>query len=99
LRRENEGRNALSVPDKALISVQGTYSVGVVGDGNKVHLRRVELGPSVNGVRLVSSGIREGDRVVVDGVQKISDGAVVNAKPAPEATASAAGIQPATANY
>jgi membrane fusion protein, multidrug efflux system len=98
LRREHEGKNAISVPDKALISVQGTYSVGVVGDGNKVQLRRVEVGPSVNGMRLVSSGVREGERVVVDGVQKISDGTVVNAKPAPEATASAAGVPTATAN-
>jgi membrane fusion protein, multidrug efflux system len=90
LQRQSEGKNVLAVPDKALISVQGTYSVGVVGEGNKVQLRRVEVGPSVNGLRLVSSGVREGDHVVVDGVQKISDGAVVNAKPAPEATASAA---------
>lgn len=90
LRRQNEGKNVLAVPEKALISVQGTYSVGVVGDGNKVHLRRIEVGPSVNGLRVVSSGVREGDHVVIDGVQKISDGAVVDAKPAPEATASAA---------
>lgn len=89
VRREHEGNNALAVPDRALISVQGTYSVGVVGAGNKVQLRRVELGPSANGTRLVSSGIQEGERVVVDGVQKISDGAVVDAKPAPVATASA----------
>lgn len=90
LRREGEGKNALSVPDKALISVQGQYSVGVVGDGNKVSMKRVDVGPSVNGTRLVTSGINEGDKVVVDGVQKISDGAVVTPKPAPEATASAA---------
>jgi hypothetical protein len=45
----------------------------------------------------VSSGVREGDRVVVDGVQKISDGTVVNAKPAPEATASAADTPAKTA--
>jgi membrane fusion protein (multidrug efflux system) len=90
LQREHEGKNALAVPEKALISVQGTFSVGVVGEGNKVQLRRVELGPSVNGVRVVLNGIREGERIVVDGVQKISDGAVVDAKPAPVATASAA---------
>jgi membrane fusion protein (multidrug efflux system) len=89
LRRENEGKNALAVPDRALISVQGTYSVGVVVDGNKIQLRRVELGPSVNGTRLVLAGIEPGEHVVVDGVQKISDGAVVDAKPAPVATASA----------
>lgn len=100
LRRQHEGDNVLSVPDRALISVQGTYSVGVVGSDSKVQLRRVEVGPSVNGLRLVSSGVREGDRVVVDGVQKISDGTLVNAKPAPEATASAAGTATKTAaNY
>jgi membrane fusion protein (multidrug efflux system) len=44
----------------------------------------------VNGMRLIAKGVAEGDRVVVDGVQKISDGAVVDAQPAPEATASAA---------
>ncbi|HET6333113.1 MAG TPA: efflux RND transporter periplasmic adaptor subunit [Polyangiales bacterium] len=92
LRRENEGKNALTVPDKALISVQGTFSVGVIGEGNKVQLRRIEVGPSANGLRLVSSGIKEGEKIVVEGVQKISDGAVVNAKPAPEATASAADL-------
>jgi membrane fusion protein (multidrug efflux system) len=70
-------------PEKALISVQGTYSVGVVGPDNKVTLRRVEVGPSVSGIRVVTSGIAEGDRIVVDGVQKISDGALVDPKPAP----------------
>jgi membrane fusion protein (multidrug efflux system) len=91
LRREGEGKNVLVVPEKALVSVQGTYSVGVVGQDNKIQMRRIEVGPSVTGLRLVMSGVQEGEHVVVDGVQKISDGAVVNAKPAPVASATSEG--------
>jgi hypothetical protein len=82
------------VPEKALVSIQGAYSVGVVGPDNKVQLHRVEVGPSVQGLRIVTSGIAEGDRVVVDGVQKISDGAAVDPKPVPPAQAYA-GPEPA----
>lgn len=90
LRNPNEGRDVLVVPDKALISVQGSYSVGVIGADDKVQLRRVELGPSAQGERVVTKGLKEGERVVVEGVQKISDGAKVAPEAAPEATASAA---------
>lgn len=78
MRRQNEGKDALLVPEKALISVQGTYSVGVIGQKNKVELRRVELGPSAQGQRVVLAGLSEGERIVVEGVQKISEGALVN---------------------
>lgn len=87
IRRRDVGQGALVVPEKALISVQGTYSVGVVGSDNKVQLRRLEVGPSVQGLRIVEKGIGEGDRVVVEGVQKISDGALVDPKAAPDAPA------------
>jgi len=83
MRRQNEGKDALLVPEKALISVQGTYSVAVIGPDNKVHLRRVELGPSAQGQRVVSSGISDGDRIVVEGVQKVSEASLVNPVQAP----------------
>jgi membrane fusion protein (multidrug efflux system) len=76
-----EGRAVLVVPEKALIPVQGTYSVGVVGPDDKVQLRRVDVGPSVQGLRVVEKGVVEGDRIVVEGVQKITDGAQVVPKP------------------
>ncbi len=77
MKRQNEGKDALLVPEKALISTQGTYSVGVIGPDNKVHLHRVELGPSAQGQRVVIAGVTEGDRIVVEGVQKISEGTFV----------------------
>jgi membrane fusion protein, multidrug efflux system len=85
LRREGAGDAALVVPEKALLQVQGTYSLGVVGPDNKVQLRRVEVGPNAGGVRIVTKGVGAGDRVVVEGVQKVSDGATVNPQPAPPA--------------
>jgi membrane fusion protein (multidrug efflux system) len=89
IRRLDLGANALVVPERALIQVQGTYSLAVVGPGDKVQLRRVEVGPAAGGSRIVSSGVQAGERVVVDGVQKVSDGATVVAALAPPPAADA----------
>jgi membrane fusion protein, multidrug efflux system len=82
--RQDAGRGVIAVPERALINVQGSYSVGVVGPDNKVQLRKVDVGASVKGVRIVDKGLAEGDRIVVDGVQRISDGALVDPRPAPD---------------
>jgi len=83
LKRQDAGHDVLVVPEKALVSVQGTYSVGMVGADNRIHMRQVAVGPTTNGVTVVMSGVAEGDRIVVDGVQRISDGALVDPKPEP----------------
>ena len=54
--------------------MQGTYSLAVVGADSKVKLRRVEVGPAAGPSRVIASGVEAGERVVVDGVQKVSDG-------------------------
>jgi len=77
IRRTDAGANALLVPEKALIQVQGSYSLAVVGAGNKVTLRRVEVGPVAGTSRIVTSGISAGEQVVAEGVQKVSDGMTV----------------------
>jgi membrane fusion protein (multidrug efflux system) len=99
--RPEAGRAVLVVPEKALISVQGTFSVGVVGPDDKVHLRRLDVGASVRGLRVVEKGVTEGDRIVVEGVQKITDGAQVVPKTASEPASSSAAsavTPPATKN-
>jgi membrane fusion protein (multidrug efflux system) len=83
IQREDQGKAALTVPERALINVQGSYSVAVVGTDHKVKLRQVELGPPSKGLRIVQSGLNEGENIVVDGVQKVTEGALVNPKPAP----------------
>jgi membrane fusion protein, multidrug efflux system len=97
IKRRDAGQGVLAVPEKALVSVQGTYSLGVVGPDDKVSLRRVEVGPSVDGMRVIQKGISEGEIIVVEGVQKISDGATVDPKPAPPAAvASSSGPPPSS---
>jgi membrane fusion protein (multidrug efflux system) len=80
--RREAGDKALVVPESALLQMQGTYSVAVVGADNKVSLRRIEVGPGAGTLRVVASGVREGERIVLDGVQKVSDGALVTPRPA-----------------
>jgi membrane fusion protein, multidrug efflux system len=77
IQRTDQGKAALVVPERALISVQGSFSLGVVGQDQRVHLRQVELGAASGGLRIVTKGVSEGDRVVVDGLQRISDGSLV----------------------
>jgi membrane fusion protein (multidrug efflux system) len=90
MRRRDVGAQALVVPDASLIQVQGTYSLAVVGADNKVKLRRVEVGPAAGPSRIITSGVDLGDRVVVDGVQKATDGATVVVDAPPPATATTA---------
>jgi membrane fusion protein (multidrug efflux system) len=75
--RVHEGHDVLTVPEKALVAVQGTYSVAVVGNDNKVALKHVELGARADGRRVVVSGVQEGDRIVVEGTQRTADGMLV----------------------
>jgi RND family efflux transporter MFP subunit len=97
IRRENEGKDAIVVPEKALVSVQGSYSVAVIGDGNKIQLRRIEVGAAASGFRLVTKGLAGGEKIVIDGLQRVADGAVVDPHPAPPPSGvAAAGTAPTT---
>jgi membrane fusion protein (multidrug efflux system) len=83
--RDSEGKNVVVVPERSLVAVQGQFSVAVVnatGDIHKVKLQRVQLGPTIDGMRVVQSGLGGGEQIVVDGLQRISDGAAVNPHPA-----------------
>ncbi|HEY8091535.1 MAG TPA: efflux RND transporter periplasmic adaptor subunit [Polyangiaceae bacterium] len=91
IRRTEAGHDELVVPERALIAVQGAYSVAVVGADGKVQLHKVELGPASQGMQIVTRGVVEGDRVVVEGVQKVADGTVVDARPAPAGSAAPLG--------
>ena len=83
MRRGDVGSGALVVPDKALVQVQGSYSLAVVGADSKVKLKRVEVGQVAGPLRIIKSGVSAGERVVVEGVQKVSDGTLVVAQVAP----------------
>jgi membrane fusion protein (multidrug efflux system) len=88
--RPNEGRAVLVVPERALASVQGTYSLAVVRPDDTIELRRVTLGPSTEGMRVVDSGVSEGDRIVVEGLSRAKNGTKVTPKAAPASSSSPA---------
>jgi RND family efflux transporter MFP subunit len=73
---------ALLIPQRAVQELQGTYQVAVVGADNKVAMRTVKAGPRVGTSWVIDEGLQPGERVVVEGLQKVRDGATVNPKPA-----------------
>ncbi len=72
----------IAIPRTAVLSDQQGSYVWVVGDGNKVEQRRIQLGQSTPDTAVISAGLKEGETVVVDGVQRVRPGIVVNPAPA-----------------
>jgi RND family efflux transporter MFP subunit len=72
--------NALLVPQTAITKSQGVDTVYVIGKDSKVELRSVTLGPQYQQSFIVQSGLKAGERVIVEGVQKVSPGEKVSAK-------------------
>lgn len=69
--------NALLVPETAIGNDQSKRFVFVVGQGDKAEYREVTLGSTVSGQRVIASGLKSGDRVILDGLQKLAPGAAV----------------------
>jgi RND family efflux transporter MFP subunit len=74
-------KGAALVPQRAVADVQGTYLVAVVGSDNKVSMRPVKPGARVGVMWVIDEGLKPGERVVAEGIQKVRQGLVVNPKP------------------
>ncbi|PYI47332.1 MAG: efflux transporter periplasmic adaptor subunit [Verrucomicrobia bacterium] len=72
--------NALVVPQEAVTELQGNFQVAVVDQDNKVSIRPVKTGERIGPLWQVTDGLKPGDRVVVQGVQKAREGATVTVK-------------------
>ena len=70
-------KDAILVPQRAVSELQATYSVGVVTPDNKVEIRPVRTGPRIGGLWLIESGLKPGDRVIVEGLLKVRNGSLV----------------------
>src|SRR3984893_17163517 len=75
-------RDAMLVPQKAVSELQGTYQLAVVGTENKVSIRAVKLGDRVGPMWIVESGVKPGELVIVEGLQKVQNGSTVKIKQA-----------------
>jgi membrane fusion protein, multidrug efflux system len=70
-------KNGILIPQRCVVELQGKYSVYVVGDGDKVQTREVKAGPKIKQFWLITEGLRAGEHVVYEGLQRAKDGAVV----------------------
>jgi membrane fusion protein (multidrug efflux system) len=77
---------ALLVPQRAVTELQGTYQAAVVGSDNKVALRPIKVGERVGAMWIIESGVRRGEFVIVEGLQKVRDGSLVKIKQSTPAT-------------
>jgi len=78
--------NAIVVPQKAVGNLQGQSQMALVGADNKVSIRNVVPGAQIGSDWIIKSGINPGDRIVVQGLQRVKDGMVVNPTPYTETT-------------
>jgi RND family efflux transporter MFP subunit len=76
---------ALLVPQAAVNQQQGTYQVTVIGPDNRAQIRTAEVGPKVDALWVIKTGLKPGERVVAVGAEKTKEGGLVNPTPYKEA--------------
>jgi len=79
--KTGDNKGALLVPQVAVIEVQSAYQVVVVGSDNKVSFRPVKVGDRVGNNWIITEGMQMGEKVVVEGFQRVRAGMTVNTEP------------------
>ena len=73
--------NAIVIPQRCLTELQGQYSAMVVSEGNTVEIRPVTIGQRMGDMVLIEDGIKVGEKIVIDALQKVQSGMPVNPVP------------------
>jgi RND family efflux transporter MFP subunit len=74
-------RNAILLPQRAIIESQGSYQVATVNQTNGVHIKNIQVGDQIGNEWLINSGVEPSDSVIVEGGQKVKEGAAVEPQP------------------
>ena len=74
-------KGALLVPQRAVTELQGSYQVAAVGNDNKVSIRPVKVGERVGTDWIIEEGLKPGEKVVAEGIQRVKAGMTVDPKP------------------
>jgi len=77
----NIKNGALLVPQSAVAQSQGSYQVAVVGSDHKVSMRTVKPSGTIGTLWVIDDGLKPGEQVVVEGLQRLKEGTAVNPKP------------------
>ena len=83
-------KGAILVPQRAVSELQGSHQVAVVGPDNKVTIKVVKVGPTEGNMFVIDEGLKPGDKIVVEGIQRVRSGMTVNPTEASTAPATAA---------
>lgn len=70
-------KEGILIPQRCVMELQGTFSVYVLGAENKIQMKEVKVGPKIESFWLIREGLKAGEKVVYEGLQKVKDGAVV----------------------
>jgi RND family efflux transporter MFP subunit len=87
-------KGAILVPQRAVSELQGLFQVAVVGQGDKVEIRPVQTGDRIGSLWIIEKGLKPGELIVVEGIQKVKPGMVVIPKPAADPATPAAPTAP-----
>lgn len=88
--KNSDSKNTIVIPYKAVTELLGEYFVYVPGDSSKVSQRKVVLGNQIGAGVIVKEGLKEGEKIVVQGVQNLREGAMITTAP-PQQQAGAPG--------
>ena len=75
---------SMIIPYKAITEQLGEFFAYVVGDSNKVSQRKLLLGKQIGTNIIVKDGLKEGEKIVVQGIQNLREGAVITTAPPPQ---------------
>lgn len=93
----DQKKGALVVPQEAVTELQGNFQIAVVDEANKVSIRPVKMGERIGALWEIADGVKPGDRVIVQGLQKAREGSTVTVKEwTPPTEKLAADTSPAT---
>jgi membrane fusion protein, multidrug efflux system len=87
-------KHALLVPQRAVTELQGSYQVAVLGTDNKVDIRPVKVAERIDNLWVIDEGLKPGERVVAEGLQKVRQGMIVNPVPYESESRSGSGQAP-----
>jgi len=74
-------KGALLIPQRSVTDMQGKYLVAVIGADNKVSIRPVKVAERIGSDWIIEEGLKPGDKVVVEGTQKVKPDMMVNPQP------------------
>lgn len=76
--KEREVKGAILIPQRCVMEVQGLFNVFVVDSNNKIELREISAGRKTGSLWLITKGLKPGEKVVYEGLQKVKDEMIVN---------------------